>query len=52
MAKATNCIGSILNKNCLPTGFGFRSFKVALVSETMATKVIKNRPESENHKGL
>ena len=47
MTKVTELIGSALNKNCLPIGFGPITFRIALVLETTATKTAKDRPGSE-----
>lgn len=51
-SKVTDPIGSTLDKNCLPSDFWFRRFKIALVLETTAAEMVKNRPGSENHKWL
>lgn len=46
MTKVAELIGSTLNENCLSIGFGSITFKTALVLETTATKVVKDRPGS------
>lgn len=50
MMKVTDPIGSTLNKNCVSIGFGSIRFKIALVLDTNVTKMVQDRPGSENHK--